>query len=90
VAALRRGLDPGDDATLDAPEIVTDELAAKPEFASLVESLLAMRASIADRIEALDGRLRAWARCTPLCRRFITVPGVGPITALAKSRVVCG
>ena len=66
-----------------AHEIVADELATKPELASLVESLLAMRASIVDRIEALDYRLRARAKTTPVCRRFITVPGVGPITALA-------
>ena len=66
-----------------AHEIVADELATKPELASLVESLLAMRASVVERIEALDGRLRVRAKSTPVCRRFITVPGVGPITALA-------
>ena len=66
-----------------AHEIVADELATKPELASLVESLLAMRASVVERIEALDGRLRVRAKTTPVCRRFITVPGIGPITALA-------
>ena len=42
-----------------------------------------MRASLVDRIEALDHWLRARAKTTPVCRRFITVSGVGPITALA-------
>ena len=66
-----------------AHEIVADEPAAKPALASLVESLLAMRSSVVERIDALDRGLRARARTTPVCRRLITVPGVGPITALA-------
>jgi transposase len=66
-----------------AHEIVADELAERPDLARLVESLLAMRASIVARIAALDAKLRARARTTPVCRRFMTVPGVGPITALA-------
>ena len=66
-----------------AHEIVADGLAAKPELASLVASLLAMRASIVERIDALDSRLRARAKTSPVCRRFVTVPGVGPITVLA-------
>ena len=66
-----------------AREIVADELAAKPELASLVGSLLAMRARVVERIGGLDGRLRARAKTTLVCRRLITVPGGGPITALA-------
>lgn len=66
-----------------AHEIIVDELANKPEFASLVESLLAMRADVVERIAELDTKLRARAKTTPVCRRFMTVPGVGPITALA-------
>jgi len=66
-----------------AHELVADELAEKPDFASLVESLLAMRADVVERIAAIDAKLRARARTTPVCRRFMTVPGVGPITALA-------
>jgi transposase len=68
-----------------AAEIVGDELAAKPELSNLVQSLLAMRASIVERIEELDARLRTRAKASPVCRRFMTVPGVGPITALAVS-----
>ena len=66
-----------------AHEIIADELSTKPALASLVESLLAMRSSVVERIEALDRGLRGRARTTPVCRRLITVPGVGPITALA-------
>jgi transposase len=68
-----------------AHEIVADALCAKPELASLVESLLAMRASIVERIAELDARLRARAKASPVCRRFMTVPGIGPLTALAVS-----
>ena len=60
-----------------AHEIVADELAAKPELATLAATLLGMRASVVERIEALDRRLRARARTTPVCRRLVTVPGVG-------------
>ena len=66
-----------------AHEIVAYEPADRPEFASLVETLLAMRADVIERIAGLDAELRARARTTPVCRRFMTVPGVGPITALA-------
>jgi transposase len=66
-----------------AHEILADELAEKPEFASLVQTLLAVRADIVDQIAALDTKLRARARTVPVCRRFMTVPGVGPTTALA-------
>ena len=66
-----------------AHEIIADELATKPELATLVASLLGMRTSVVERIEALDRRLRTRARTTPVCRRLITVPGVGSITALA-------
>jgi transposase len=66
-----------------AYELVADELAEKPDFANLVENLLAMRADVVERIAAIDAKLRARARTTPVCRRFMTVPGVGPITALA-------
>lgn len=37
-----------------ADEIVAEELVAKPELAGQVESLLAMRASVAERIAAID------------------------------------
>ncbi len=64
-----------------AREIVADELADEPEFVSLVESLLAMRADVVERIAGPDARLRARARTTPVCRRFMTVPLRGLLAA---------
>jgi transposase len=68
-----------------AAEIADDELAAKPELASLVRTLLAMRSAVLEHIGELDADLRARAKTSLVCRRFMTVPGVGPITALAVS-----
>ena len=49
----------------------------------LVEPLLALRASIRRAIVELDGRLRRLARDLEDCRRLMTVPGVGAVTAFA-------
>lgn len=45
-----------------------------------------MRMDVVERIAGRGAELRARGydpRTTPMCRRFTTVPGVGPITALA-------
>jgi transposase len=54
----------------------------KPELAAPVEPLLKAREALAQEIEALDCKVVRMARSEPQVRRFMTVPGVGPITAL--------
>ena len=54
----------------------------KPELAAAVEPLLKAREALAQEIEALDRKVVRLARSEPQVRRFMTVPGVGPITAL--------
>jgi transposase len=54
----------------------------KPELAVAVEPLLKAREAIAHQIEKLDRKVLHMARNEPQVRRFMTVPGVGPITAL--------
>jgi len=44
---------------------------------------LAARAKICRQIARLDKRVLALARDNTQCRRFMSMPGVGPITALA-------
>lgn len=50
---------------------------------SVIKPLLALRANIRRAIVELDGRLRALARDDADCRRLMTVPGVGAVTAFA-------
>lgn len=66
-----------------AEEIVTKELALAPELCPIFEALIAARRAILEQIQKLDAELRAAARRSRLVRLFMTVPGIGPITALA-------
>lgn len=62
-----------------ARELVEGE----PALAGIVEPLLRVREQLLREVEALEARLVAEAKADPVCRRLTTVPGVGPITALA-------
>lgn len=69
--------------TQRAVEIVAGELDTSPEMRLIAEALMKARASVLDQIKALDKRLAAIARATPVVRLFMTAPGVGVITALS-------
>jgi len=60
----------------------TELLDGRPELAAAVEPLLKARDALARQIEGLDRKVLRLARSEPQVRRFMTVPGVGPITAL--------
>lgn len=66
-----------------AEELVSGELAASPELAKLVGTLLKARAEVQCRIRELDQDLMRQAKASDVCRRFMGVPGVGPVTALS-------
>jgi transposase len=66
-----------------AEEIIAEELDVAPELRPVFEALVAARRAILERIRALDAQLRAAARQSRVVHLFMTVPGVGPITALA-------
>jgi len=57
-------------------------IGGQPLLAAAIEPLLKAREALARQIEALDRKLLRLARSEPQARRFMTVPGVGPITAL--------
>ena len=60
------------------------ELAAGDAMLSImVEALLAARAALAEQVARLDKLLLAQTRQDPACRRLMTAPGVGAITAAA-------
>lgn len=66
-----------------AEEILAGELAVVPELRAIFEALVTARTAIVGRIRALDAQVRRAARRSRVVRLFMTVPGVGPITALA-------
>ena len=54
----------------------------RPELTAAVAPLLMARKAIEQQIADLDGKVHKLARQDAQVRRFMTVPGVGPITAL--------
>ena len=61
-----------------AAELIED----RPELAAAVEPLLKAREAIERQIADLDRKVMRLGRSDVHVRRFMTVPGVGPITAL--------
>src|SRR3974390_2825184 len=53
-----------------------------PDLAVLVEPLLTVRRTLREQIAILHRRLLAIVRDDEVCRRLMTVPGVGPVVAL--------
>ena len=61
----------------------TEELIeSRPDLRMIVRPLLVARTAIEQQIDDLDRKVRKLARRDEQVRRFMTVPGVGPITAL--------
>ena len=54
-----------------------------PDLAALVEPMLVVRRVLREQIGILHRRLLAIVRDDEVCRRLMTVPGVGPVVALA-------
>jgi len=61
-----------------AKELIED----KPALVAVVEPLLKAREVIAQQIADLDRKVMRLARSDDQVRRFMTTPGIGPITAL--------
>ncbi|MEQ1864977.1 MAG: IS110 family transposase [Micropepsaceae bacterium] len=56
---------------------------AEPVFETMINTMLAVRSGVFDGFNALHEILLTVVEKDPLCRRFMTVPGVGPIAALS-------
>ena len=63
-------------------------LVARPELATTIEPLLSIVATLKREIERLDQEVMARAKSTPACRLLMSVPGVGPVTALAFAATI--
>src|ERR1700745_965881 len=59
-----------------------------PDLAVLVEPLLVVRRALREQIVILHRRLLAIVRDDDVCRRLMTVPGVGPVVALTYRATV--
>jgi transposase len=59
-----------------------------PDLAELVEPLLIVRRTLREQIGILHARLLAIVRTDDVCRRLMTVPGVGPVVALTYRATV--
>ena len=61
---------------------VLDLVADRPALARLVEPMLRARAELMAAFNQLHEMMLDAVRVDPVCRRLMTVPGVGPVTAL--------
>ena len=59
-----------------------------PDLAALVEPLLVVRRVLREQLGILHCRLLAVVRDDDVCRRLMTVPGVGPVVALTYRATV--
>ena len=83
-ALLREvGLKVGTPSRRNFPARVRELAADDPVLASLVERLLSIIAVMTHEAERLTKCVLDEVRVEPTCRRLMTVPGVGPLTALA-------
>jgi transposase len=64
------------------------ELASADATIFDIEPLFAVLDAIARQLEQLTERVLDAARVEPICRRLMTVPGLGPLTALAFQATV--
>jgi transposase len=85
VRALLReaGLKVGTPSRKDFPARVRELAAGDAVLTALVESLLSVIRVMTDEVARLTKRVLDEVRVEPTCRHLMTVPGVGPLTALA-------
>jgi len=62
---------------------IRELIADRPDLAEIIEPLLAARRALREHFVALHQKLLAVVRNDGVCRRLMTVPGVGPVVALA-------
>jgi len=82
-ATLRNfGLKVGMVGTVKFEARIKELVESVPDLAVLVEPLLIVRQVIREQVDILHRRLLAIVRDDDVCRRLMTVPGVGPVVAL--------
>ena len=88
-ATLRNfGLKVGVVGTVKFEARIKELVESFPDLAGLVEPLLVVRRVLRDQIAILHRRVLAVVRNDEVCRRLMTVPGVGPVVALTYRATV--
>ena len=88
-ATLRNfGLKVGVVGTMKFEARIRELVETLPDLAELVEPLLIVRRTLREQIGILHRRLLAVVRNDDVCRRLMTVPGVGPVVALTYRATV--
>ena len=82
------GLKVGMVGTVKFEARIRELVANLPDLAELVEPVLFARRVLREQFAILHRRLLAIARDDEVCRRLMTVPGVGPVVALAYRATV--
>src|SRR4029434_5551979 len=67
---------------------IQELVATIPDLAMLVEPLLVVRRMLREQFSILHRRLLAIVRDDEVCRRLMTIPGVGPVVALTYRATV--
>ena len=65
------------------PRRVSSLLDQAPHLRSLIDPLISAHAALLAQVAKYDAQIRAIAKADETVRRLMTVPGVGPVTALA-------
>ena len=88
-ATLRNfGLKVGAVGTVKFEARISELVQDVPDLAVLVEPLLIVRRALREQIAILHRRLLTIVRKDEVCRRLMTVPGVGPVVALTYRATV--
>jgi transposase len=82
------GLKVGTIGAFKFDERIRELVEAAPDLAEIVEPLLTARQKLREEFAKLDRKVRGEARVDPVCRQLMTVPGVGPIVALAYTSTI--
>lgn len=72
----------GSVSAIDFTGRVYELIEGDSELIRYIEPLISVRESLFKEFKVLDKHIRDTARNDVLCRRFMSVPGVGPLTAL--------
>ncbi|WP_445503301.1 IS110 family transposase [Microvirga sp. G4-2] len=67
---------------------IRELVADLPELADIMACLLEARQSLRERLATLHRKVLATAREDDVCRRLMTIPGVGPVVSLAFSATI--
>jgi transposase len=67
---------------------IRELVAGLPELAEIMACLLEARQSLRERFATLHRKVLATVRDDDVCRRLMTIPGVGPVVSLAFSATI--